>query len=207
MLRQDIYRSRKRSMPSLYSIAVYWLEPDSQMEARASGEASGFVALVVDPGEPSCVRCGWRIPQLSQRLNGDGSTDLRREWKAAGAFIDRAHLANHAEDGPDTASNLVPLCHLCHRDMPWFNTRREALAWVAAGCDRPWIGYIDWTRFTDHVYGEPYTGKRKQIADELGFACPWGWRWPSDGRKELRDLYAHFCERVAIAMQTERPAA
>jgi len=205
-LRQDIYRTQKRSMPTLYAVAMHWITPLAQHEARAAGEAEGFRALAMDEGEPPCVRCGWRIPVVDERLNEDSSTDVRREWKAAGVFIDRAHLCNHAEDGGGECSNVVPLCHLCHRSMPWFTTRREALRWVAAGCDRPGVGWFGWQQFTDHVYGPPWHAVHPKLAERSGMPDSWGWTYPSDGRKELRDLYAHWCERVALLRETEQAA-
>lgn len=100
-----------RHMPTMGRIVDYW---------RDHAEA-WLLAHYIGWGEPFCFACSWLPPVDS--------------WSAASAWLDRAHLQDRANGGPDDAANLVPLCHLCHLDMPEFpDSRADALAWVI---DRP----------------------------------------------------------------------
>lgn len=55
-------------------------------------------------------------------------------WRCAGRFLDLAHLADYATTGDNSPGNIVPLCHFpCHHDIPMFDNRAGALAWVNAG--------------------------------------------------------------------------
>ena len=53
------------------------------------------------------------------------------KWKDTSHFLERAHLQAHCVRGNDKPSNIVLLCPLCHRAMPHFTSREEALCWVS----------------------------------------------------------------------------
>jgi hypothetical protein len=61
-----------------------------------------------------------------------GPKRIEAAWRQAGRFLDRAHLVDHMFDGSDDASNLIPLCHFCHKDMPAFRVGQHdaALRWI-----------------------------------------------------------------------------
>jgi hypothetical protein len=96
-------------------------------------------------GEPLCFRCGWLAPV-------DDEVD---SWRRVAGWLEKAHLHDFSSGGPDNPSNIVPLCSLCHYDMPDFpDSRDEAVAWVAEQghdcCPQ------DWQQFTDRAWmGRP----------------------------------------------------
>lgn len=95
-------------MPTMKQIVDYWHE----------NEQPWLKGWYIGWGEPFCFACGWLPPIW------DGSWSLAHRW------LDRAHLHDRAFGGPDEPSNLVPLCHLCHLDMPDSPTRTHGLNWV-----------------------------------------------------------------------------
>jgi hypothetical protein len=108
----------------------------------------------IDSGEPFCARCGWRVPPHKAPVDEYGDprrVSLAQLWQKAGRVVDRAHLVDHMFDGRDDVANIVPLCHLCHREMPSFGVREagNALAWVKAGRDRG----LFWQTTTDAYPG------------------------------------------------------
>jgi hypothetical protein len=114
-------------MPTLYAIPAY---RRGQVDAFPEYRAHSIVL-----GEPFCAACGWLAPAS----NGDPYS--AQDWRSAGRFIQRAHLEDC--DGTDNSvQNLVPLCLLCHEQMPMFDRgeREAALAWVRSKPDRHW-GY------------------------------------------------------------------
>ena len=90
-------------MPSMDAIVDYWIE---QRRPELYSHIIGW-------GEPFCFACDW-LPPVQ-----DGSP---KSWQWATKWLDRAHLHDRCDGGPDEPSNIVPLCHLCHHDMREFNT-------------------------------------------------------------------------------------
>lgn len=120
--------TRPRNMPPVAAIVAHW--------RSHADELPSLEAHWIGWGEPFCFACTWMPPVP------DGKRD---SWERASRWLDRAHLQDHCVAGNDDAANLVLLCHLCHDDMPPFDTRDDALAWVAA---RP-RAEGDWQAFTD----------------------------------------------------------
>lgn len=116
-------------MPKLSAIANYWgglpvlvqLDVFPEMRARWIGW-----------GEPFCFRCGWLapVPDAAAVPFRDPRTAIAKAWDRASGWLERAHLQDHALGGSADASNLVPLCPLCHEDQPMCKTRAEAIAFV-----------------------------------------------------------------------------
>lgn len=113
-----------RQMPSLAAVAAYW-------KGNREGHFPNW-----RPDWPSCAACGWDTPL------GPVS------WAKATAWLDRAHLHDRCYGGPDEPANIVPLCHLCHSDMPSFEGRDAALAWVDGVRAASWA----WNAFTYHRF-------------------------------------------------------
>jgi hypothetical protein len=88
-------------MPEMNAIVKYW-------RAQDRPELESFF---IGWGEPFCFACGW-LPPVE-----DGRPD---SWARAASWLDRAHLHDRCNGGPDEPHNLVPLCHLCHDEMPAF---------------------------------------------------------------------------------------
>ncbi len=100
--------------PSLSEVVKYWCtDPVADTPALES--------YYIGWGEPFCFACGWLAPVRD---------DCGDPWRLAGGWLDRAHLQDHCYGGDMAPHNLVPLCHLCHRDMPDFPVRGDALKWV-----------------------------------------------------------------------------
>lgn len=113
-------RSRRRIHPA--HVADYWL---ARWKGTPLGDVpAGFAQLVVDPGEPPCFRCGWRVPDTYC------DTSYRNIWDKANKWLDIAHLCDFSADGVDDVQNVVMLCRACHRTMPPFTDGVDALAWV-----------------------------------------------------------------------------
>jgi hypothetical protein len=75
---------------------------------------------------PECIRCG---------------SETR---------VEKAHIIDRCAGGLDHAGNLLPLCHVCHREQPEFvnGDEAEALAWFGAEkTDDRWVFHAD----ADHV--------------------------------------------------------
>jgi hypothetical protein len=106
-----------RRMPTLAKVATFWRSE------------------YVDFGEPGCLRCEWLCPEL----------EADEPWRHVSRWLDRAHLKDRRLGGEDVVQNLVPLCILCHDEMPSFADSGSALAWVRAGRQRGW----GWQVLTD----------------------------------------------------------
>ncbi len=91
-------------------------------------------------GEPFCFACEWLAPVP------DGGIEA---WDRASGWFDKAHLQDHCRGGSSEPFNIVPLCHLCHQDMPTFGDRDEALEWVKSHPKRDWKWQL-WTQAAPH---------------------------------------------------------
>ena len=105
-------RHYKRHMPSVATVVKYWREHPQPW----------IKGVVIGWNIPFCFACGW-IPPVKIH---EGF-----KWKGASRFLERAHLQDHCVRGNDKPSNIVLLCPLCHRAMPRFQSRKEALHWVS----------------------------------------------------------------------------
>lgn len=103
----------KRATASLPHIADWWAEhaPLDLPELRSNW---------IGWGEPFCFACGWLAPVR----------DGRNAWstRKVASWLDRAHLVDHCQGGGGQPDNLVPLCHLCHDEMPPFGPGQRAAA-------------------------------------------------------------------------------
>lgn len=124
--------TRDRRMPTLYRIQKFWLRVDTRRYQL--GLDPIYPSNFEDDGEPSCAACGWRVPASVERDLPDNPTesDWKMVWRHAEKWLDRAHLMDRSLGGPDIRANLVPMCHVCHDDMPPFDTRADALKWIAS---------------------------------------------------------------------------
>lgn len=118
--------TRPRQMPTITEIVAHWrrrLEsnPNDWPEHR-----SWWIGF----GEPFCFRCGWLAPVIDGRATS---------WNEARHWLDRAHIIDRCDGGLDAAQNVVPLCQLCHDDMPGFVAGQEqaATAWLRHPPERP----------------------------------------------------------------------
>lgn len=140
----------QRKTPTLREIIKHWHAVDELPSARFR---------TIGLGEPSCFRCGWLPPVPDITGYGPVATPegfeewtadrrLAYSWRAAGRYLDRAHLVDWSATHDDSPTNVVLLCHYpCHSRMPTFiaGQRIEALTWVQEHPGRsPW-----WQVFTD----------------------------------------------------------
>lgn len=104
------------SLPTLDKIARHWV--DHPLFENAYFQYIGF-------GEPYCFRCQWQPPN-------DDPYDDEQTWQQHSAFLDKCHLVDRCRGGSDELDNLVPLCNLCHKEMPQFAPHQYdiAIAWV-----------------------------------------------------------------------------
>jgi hypothetical protein len=141
------YSGPRKGQPSLSALAEFWREREH--------EVPGARISIIGLGEPMCFRCGWLAPvpdtnaflglpsagpfrPRQEHPEWTVERALRETWRAAEKFLDRAHLADYCVSGDNSASNILPLCHFpCHRSMPEFDERGDALAWVAEGTPAP----------------------------------------------------------------------
>lgn len=115
-----------RNMPSLPKIIDYWAAD------RHSDAFPNLAARAIGWGEPFCFRCGWLSPIPEDVLSEPPAKPVD-PWKYANGWLQRAHLAERFEGGADRVDNLVPMCSLCHRQMPeQFKEREPAIAWINA---------------------------------------------------------------------------
>lgn len=123
--------TQKRNMPSVAKVFRYWYE---QYNEIAEGDGfndlcSGLQNMYYDPGEPCCMRCGWRVPEVKE-IKEARAKSLNAVWNKANQWLDRAHLADHMQGGSSEPENLFMLCGPCHDKMPSFSDRNKALEWV-----------------------------------------------------------------------------
>jgi hypothetical protein len=108
-------RQRKRP-PSRQAVATYW----EIGVARGRGD-HGFHR---DDGEPMCWACG----------AGDTRFDGQPDAYDCATGLERAHLVAQVVDGSTDVSNIVLLCHRCHRaldrDLGANRDRNAAIAWI-----------------------------------------------------------------------------
>lgn len=154
-----------RTMPNLMKVRLHWSRlPQEEREAIFPNLYSHWIGW----GEPFCFRCRWLAP-----CEDDGN------WLHARGWLERAHLQDRCVGGPNTPENLVPLCPLCHHDMPPFDTREEAIKWINEGKKRHWL----WQMCTDSMTEEMLAEARLQS---------------NRGKyQRIRALYGHFLEEVA----------
>ncbi len=80
-------------------------------------------AYYIGWGEPFCFACRSLFPE--------GPTlTVAAQWSYARKYLQLAHLQDYYIQQADDVSDVVPLCLNCHKRMPAFDTREEALAWV-----------------------------------------------------------------------------
>jgi hypothetical protein len=121
--------AKRRGGPTRQRIARYW----SLDAAKERGEA-GFQW---DDGEPRCWACSVYCAEFDGHTDAKGRTDAYdlADW------LEKAHLVAHAVDGSTDLSNLVLLCHDCHRGMDRElganRDRKAAIAWIR-GYSKRW---------------------------------------------------------------------
>src|SRR5262245_48731889 len=81
------------SWASLGEVAAYWVRVAHALYGRRGGGLTrlpiGLHQLLIDYGEPNCLRCGWRSPLgecPSYTIN------WKRTWNESSGYLDRAHL-------------------------------------------------------------------------------------------------------------------
>jgi hypothetical protein len=125
-----------RKMASLPEIAGYWIEHHAEVFPEIYARWNGW-------DEPFCFRCGWRAPM---------PTECNRDpWLHAKGWLVRAHIQAHADSGSGEASNLIPLCVLCHALQPEAATAEQVLTWVRAS--QPATVPFAWQTATDRDFG------------------------------------------------------
>jgi hypothetical protein len=165
------YVQHERRMASMDRVVAYWQEAAPERLPGLRSELSGW-------GEPFCFRCGWLAPLRDPYVGTD-------DWRVVGGWLERAHLMDHAAGGSGEPDNLVPLCYLCHRQMPEHDDADSALGWVAAG--EPCCMF--WQVFTDHTFGsENYTEHRPDA------------RWLVAKRLELSEKVAAEMTRATVGL-------
>ena len=127
-------------------IAAYWMNkyihPDGTV-TKDKGHDGILVCL--DIYEPECFICGkspMNSPQFSLKRYEKliKSDDPLNVWNiySVKATLEKAHIIPYALGGKDTPSNLVCLCHRCHKNAP--NTN-------------------DYNSFIRHLYKEKTSGR------------------------------------------------
>jgi 5-methylcytosine-specific restriction endonuclease McrA len=131
-------------MPTLTAIVEYW-KTDRTAEAFPN-----LRAHVIGWNNPHCFRCGWLTPLPGK--DEKPSKRARPVWQFAAGWLQKAHLAERFSGGPDLAENLVPMCSLCHRQMPaLIGNRDTAIAWINSW--DPAAADADWQIATDYAWG------------------------------------------------------
>jgi hypothetical protein len=110
-------------MPSLARIAGYWSDLDVTDLAAAFPYLD---ALAIGWDEPFCFRCGWLAPVVPAASNAAWGAC----WNAAAGWLERCHLYDHALGGSSDVANLIPMCPLCHREQPPFDSPEMGIAFV-----------------------------------------------------------------------------
>jgi hypothetical protein len=132
------YVSRPREMATMNEIIAHWRTEPISSAPTGPALKSAWIGW----GEPFCFACGW-LPPVEDGLGEDGN---EWSWRLAASWLDRAHLRDHWSSGDGSASNLVPLCHLCHEQMTdAYDDREDALAWVVNHPECEW----EWQMWTD----------------------------------------------------------
>ncbi len=167
----DPDRPRDR-MPSLGEIFLHWYDAKFA-EVKA-------VEKIRDIAEPWCFRCGWVAPstfnpERLQEKYPDLSDDrmLGPIWDHAHGWLERCHLWDHVEGGPESVDNLVPMCVACHRHQPICETREAGLLYVNEDVRVP----DDLQRWTDVYMGQPMRYLRRDMAFYIAVARMYEARW------------------------------
>lgn len=81
---------------------------------------------------PFCFRCLWRAP-VTEAFEYDlpWFASKTKAWNSASGWLERGHLIDRRLGGRDDVNNLVPLCPLCHEDMPICRNLTAAFDYVS----------------------------------------------------------------------------
>ena len=153
--------SRPRDpMPSLGAIFLHWFDRDfAELKTQR----------LRDVTDPWCFRCGWLAPTVFARTrekNPDltGTAMVGAAWDDAHGWLTRCHLWDHAEGGPETADNLVPMCCACHRVQPPCGSREDGISYVNENVECPPL----LREFTDIFRGKPRGYTRRDVMFWIG---------------------------------------
>lgn len=138
-----------RNMPTLAAIADHWSTD------RNAYVFQNLEAHVIGWNNPFCFRCGWRPPMPPASAAAESTATKRQSkpiWQFAAGWLQKAHLAERFSGGSDLPENIVPMCCLCHRQMPGLiSSRGAAIAWINAW--DPAAQDNDWQQATDYAWG------------------------------------------------------
>lgn len=98
-----------RKNHNIDSIIEYWKNNMDEVP-RSYARSIGW-------SEPFCFAC--------HRVS-----ESQASWYQSRNLFELAHLSDFSVTGDDEVSNIIPLCSTCHRSMPSFLDRRDALVWL-----------------------------------------------------------------------------
>lgn len=114
---QNLNCRENRSMPLKSSIALYW--------SRHEEELGKFI----DWGEPTCWGCGYFESDNDIVSTQASLTDIMKCWNKQ-SYLERAHIIPKGLSGCNCESNLVLLCHQCHKENPDTDNRKYFFKWL-----------------------------------------------------------------------------
>lgn len=149
----------KKTMPGRSKIAYYWKDSSYQ-----------YFDYLMDWGEPSCWACGTFDGTLDIELKCYTEIEIFRVWENH-SYLQRCHIVPKALGGCNCESNLVLLCHRCHKDSP--DTRDP-------------IHFINWVRNKKKIYFQEI----KDVMTLLEYTAEEN-DWKLMASKEFKEYYSN----------------
>lgn len=111
----DSLESARKSMPSRYEIARYWIIGEGLERLKRK--------MVLDLWEPVCLACNY----YNDRWDIPSTAELR--WDKSS--LHRAHLTPKCLGGSNEVNNLTLICKACHEGAPDHIDPEEMLVWMS----------------------------------------------------------------------------
>lgn len=130
---------RKSELPSKSDIVRYWYDY-AVKEWDETRTVQNFLRFTTDLGEPVCWACQRYYREYDYcnypKADKKGDDGLFANWNRV-VGLDRCHIVPKSRGGTNEPSNLVLMCHTCHREAPdtvfpeylftWMNNREKSI--------------------------------------------------------------------------------